>query len=188
MRLNAIRRNLLLTCPSDDTELPTNATTSIREDLATLFLTASQAVERRLAELGLPLTQPDFRTTIRRSSPGNWGSSREEYAANILAVDAIIIRGAPWLNAAEAAAVFAVSARLDKSAQATLPYLAFLGGRVWPLIEPLADRPEVPTYEQNPSDWVARALVMPALLWHLEHLSSVDVADQSEPMRSPMRC
>ena len=151
----------------------------MREDLAALFLAAAQAVERRLGEVGLPLTQPAFRATIQRHGPGSWGTSHEEYAANILTVADITIRGGPWLNEAEAAAVFAVSARLAASAQETLPFVAFLGGRVWPLIESLADRPlEAPAFEDKPSDWVARALVMPALLWHLEHLPSVDAADQ----------
>lgn len=157
--------------------------TASREDLpsglAHLFLASCRAVAGRLQAVGLPYTIEVERTIVERPDPGGWGTAGRAATCNVLTVEALAHRAAPWLTGDEAAAVYRHSATIAQSASTTLPFFAPFGGSAWLIEAPATGRPEVPDYERDPGGWVARFIVLPALQQHLAALPGVDRADET---------
>jgi Apea-like HEPN len=99
---------------------------------------------------------------------------------NVLTIENLAIRAAPWLATEELTSAFDCATLITESAGETLPFWAPFAGVVSPLIELKEwpdDRPNL-HYDQDPSSWVARFVVLPALQQNLKELPSVALADE----------
>jgi len=70
---------------------------------------------------------------------------------------------------------------IGDSASATLPFTAYLGARVWPMIESFDAslyRREPPDFATERRRWVALAILHRALYWHIASLPSAEDADR----------
>lgn len=115
---------------------------------------------------------------MKSSGPRTWRTERRHEARNVLAIGTLVDRIAPWLTERERAAVDRCGAMIAEAAKQTLPFLAAFGHLGWPLIESVTDPGPSPDYEHDPGGWVTHFIVLPALQWHLEALTSVNRADE----------
>lgn len=158
------------------------ATAELRTALADLFLAARTSVAHRLQEAGLPLTTEVERTIIERerNGPGSWGTATRKEMCNTVAVGepAAIHAAAPWLTTADIVQVRDCASRLVQ-VSATLPFWNPLGAAGSELIEKFDERTPDPSYTDNPSEWVTRYILLPALWWQLRAMPSLQVRDDS---------
>jgi len=157
--------------------------TASREELSSglahLFLDSCRVVAGRLQDVGLPSTIEVERTILERHGPAGWRGAGRAETRNVLTAGALAFRLALWLTEDEAGAIYRHSATIAKSASNTLPFFVLFAGQAWLIDSPAAGRLGVPNYRQDPSGWVARFIVLPALQQHLVALPGVDHADES---------
>ncbi|MFJ5989307.1 hypothetical protein [Lentzea sp. NPDC092896] len=115
---------------------------------------------------------------IERASPTEWGGTLLTEAANALSFWHPSLPEPPWLNDEEVTAIRDCSAQLVELDHAKLPfwapipasegYLVRLGG--------------APSFGDDPTGWVMRSIVVPALHHHLAMLPSVAHADETSAL------
>lgn len=147
---------------------------SLNNDLASLFLTASEALVRRLAELGVPLTMPNVQASISRDKqdPSAWKSCNYEVQQNTLAHQGnALFNVMPLLTPEVSAMVARCAQELVADPESKLPFWSPFEGNGRLLIsspESSAD------YATDAADWTSRHLLLPALHSHLAALPSLD--------------
>jgi hypothetical protein len=146
----------------------------LSDDLASLFLMASQAVAQRLTESAMPLTLPRMQTSVTRNrrDPGGWQSRNHEVQQNILAHQGSgLHKMMPLLPSEVSAMVVQCAQELVVAPESRLPFWAPFEGNGRLLVGGSEDPAD---YAANAADWTARHLVLPALLSHLAALPSLD--------------
>jgi Apea-like HEPN len=145
--------------------------TDVSDALADLFTAAATAVVARLRKSNCPLTYPVQVPGITRNENG-WTSTYSSEQRNVLAADIrMVSRLAPLLGKAEVTRLLECARLTAEAYSSTLPFEAFLAASTYVLIEPPDPRlRQWPEYESDPAGWTARAIIHPALLWHLSQL------------------
>ncbi len=161
----------------------TSAGDKLRSLIIHTFLTAAEAVARRLRDTGLPLAvQVDRSVVTPGKAVGEWGISASKASVNVLRIHQVAAQIAPWLSAAELTEVDRCAAQLAESASGTLPFWAVFSGRPLPVFTAAQNITEVPPpkYQETPGGWVARFVLLPALQYHLTAMPTVtDEAEDS---------
>jgi hypothetical protein len=153
-----------------------DVTSELRGILVDLFLTASQAIARRLQAAGLPLTVKVTRTVVERPEPASWQLESRDETRNILASGRAGLP-APSLAQREIDTANRCGVMLAKAARETLPFFAPFSSKTWPLIEQSGSGSAVPDYRHDPGGWTTLHIVLPALRQRLEGLPRLDHAD-----------
>jgi Apea-like HEPN len=144
--------------------------------LRDLFHEASAAVICRAREMGLPLTLQVHRPAVWRSDDG-WGISPRIYEASILDDEISLMRAAPLLGAAEIGRLFECAQQVSRLAGNHPVLSANRSGHGSLLVDSALQSDLVAvSYEENPTEWTARALLLPALKWHLSKLVNIEDA------------
>jgi hypothetical protein len=149
-------------------------TTDIREALVNLFLTASEAVARRLHAAGIEPAGWVTETVIERDGPGSW---RIVEGGRVWR--SLLTRG-PLKLVFEEAKSFTMrqcAARLADSAQTTLPFWAPLGSRAR-ILKGVVPDSDLSCPPSDLAGWVEAFVLLPALEHHLAMLRSVDQAQR----------
>jgi hypothetical protein len=137
--------------------------------LTQLFTEASAAVASRLRDAGYP-TVVSARTPVIVRTDNGWRGGDVPAQRNILAEDSNVLLGlAPLLSPGEIARMEECASLAASAYGSTLPFESFYSS--YPLIESVFDQVgDPPTYDNDPIGWIARALIHPALMWHLTQL------------------
>src|SRR5581483_8038988 len=157
-----------------------------RAALVTLFLAAANSAAQRLPEVGIPLTVPVAKQTVKRER-GNlrWQSGSHQVQENILVNDSFALyRVAPLLDAEVIPLASQCASQLAEMSGAKLPFFAPIGStNGWMLVRSSSDMPPFVEFAANPSNWTERHVLLPALLDHLKALPSLDTATRADSER-----
>jgi hypothetical protein len=154
----------------------------LRKDLASLFMAAVEAARRRLQQVGIHPVVATSQTIIERDfqGPGSMQTATVSLPRNALAVNMLATRIEPWLTSTEVDRASDCGARLAESARSTLPFWSVFAPRLSPLVaSPVNGDPGRPEPAADLHGWVVASIVLPALMYHLRALTSVEQADDS---------
>jgi hypothetical protein len=150
----------------------------LRSRLCDVFLEAGAAVVRRMQEVGFPLTLPVHRPAVWRTDNGV-GIAPHLYNVNILFDQISLFRAAPLMGMAEIATIFECAEQIAHLIHDNPLISESPVGRGSLLIDPSDQADNITVrYDEGAPEWVARALILPALEWHLGKLPSVEQADR----------
>jgi hypothetical protein len=152
----------------------------IRASLAALFLEFAATIARRFQQLGTPLTLPVQRLTVTRHDSG-WGTSSRTEDVNVLQSEIALIHASPLVGVHETSSLFECAAGLGREFSETLPFASPDARLPSPLVESVAATNSpvaMPSYEENPVEWIVYSLILPALKRHLTDITNLALADQ----------
>lgn len=155
---------------------------TLNNELATLFLAASKSACARIYQtIGatvIRVPQP----TINWTDAGNWSSAERPVTKNILAVNGIAVQKLVPLLTPELISLAKQCAKnLTDSTGTNLPFWTPLQGSWW-LLTGETENPTV-DYSQSPADWTVRNVILPALQEHLTSLDNVEYPSAEDATR-----
>jgi len=155
----------------------------LRGDLESLFVAAAKAATTRLREHGLPLTTLAVRQVVERDEENlsTWRAFGQQVQQNVLSDQGFgLYRIAPLLAADVVLAARQVASQMASATDSKFPFFAPLGiGHANWLFNDSDTMPPSPEYASDPGEWVARYVVFPALLTHLQMLPSLEKAGRA---------